>query len=98
MSVITVINSIEVPQGKEQEILDKLKLFSDYFSQQKGYIKSELHKAIDPNSTYPLVNISIWQSSEDFETALNQESFKQVAKKAGDFTSHPRIYQTQGAT
>lgn len=94
MSKITIFNPIEVPKGKEGETLQTFNHFANYFSKQTGYLSSTLHKAVEPNAQYALINISTWASKEDFLAALNTKEFEQVRQKAGSFTSHPTIYKT----
>jgi len=94
MSSITVINSIEVPQGKMEQILGSLGKFSDYFSQQAGYVSSTLHQSANPDAKFPLVNISKWESIEQFQTALSSDDFYKLAGTIEEFTSYPEVYQT----
>lgn len=94
MSTITVINSIEVPQGKSEQVLESLNQFSDYFGQQAGYISSTLQQSLNPEAQFGLVNISKWESIEQFQAALSSDDFTKLVETIEGFTSYPEVYQT----
>lgn len=66
---VVLINTFEVPQGKEAETFAAWQKARDFLKNQPGYIGTRLHQNIDPNGKYHLVNIARWHSTEDFQAA-----------------------------
>ena len=58
MANVTVINPFEVPEGKEEEALALWDKFADYFRKQPGYVSTKLHRAINPDARFHLINIA----------------------------------------
>jgi heme-degrading monooxygenase HmoA len=91
---ITVINTIEVPQGREDEALSMWESFAEYFRKQPGYISTKLHKAINPDAKFHLVNIAEWESTDAFQAALENPDLVEIAKNLPDDIPHyPGIYE-----
>lgn len=94
MANITVINPFEVPQGREDEALSMWEAFAEYFRKQPGYISTKLHKAINPEARFLLINIAEWESAEAFQAALNNPSLQDITKDLpGDIPHYPGIYE-----
>lgn len=68
-NAVTLINTFQVPAGKEAETLAVWQRAKVFLQTQEGYIDTALHQNIDPNGTYHLVNIAHWRSVEDFQRA-----------------------------
>jgi len=66
---VVLINTFEVPQGKEAEALASWQKARDFLKTQPGYIATRLHQNIDPNGKYHLVNVARWRNMEDFKAA-----------------------------
>ena len=66
---VVLINTFEVPQGKEAEALASWQKARDFLKTQPGYIATHLHQNIDPNGKYHLVNVARWRNMEDFKAA-----------------------------
>ena len=49
---VVLINTFEVPQGKEAETLAAWQKSRDFLKTQPGYIGTRLHQNIDPNGKY----------------------------------------------
>ena len=94
MANIIVINPFEVQQGREDEALSMWETFAEYFRKQPGYISTKLHKAINPDAKFHLINIAEWESTEEFQSALNKPEFQDVVKNLpNDITSYPGLYE-----
>ncbi len=94
MTYITVINPFEVPQGREKDALSMWETFAEYFRKQPGYISTRLHKAINPDAKFHLVNVAEWESAEAFQAALSNPELQDIAKELpGDIPSYPGLYQ-----
>lgn len=66
---VVLINTFEVPQGKEAEALASWQKARDFLKTQPGYMGTRLHQNIDPSGKYHLVNVARWKSAEDFKAA-----------------------------
>ena len=94
MANITVINPFEVPQGREDEALSMWEAFAEYFRKQPGYISTKLHKAINPDAKFHLVNIAEWESVEAFQAALSNPELQNIAKDLpSDIPHYPGLYE-----
>ena len=94
MANITVINPFEVPQGRENEALSMWETFAEYFRKQPGYISTKLHKAINPDAKFYLVNIAEWESVEAFQAALSNPELQDIAKDLpNDIPHYPGLYE-----
>ena len=94
MAPITVINPFEVPPGREEEALSTWEAFAAYFRKQPGYISTKLHKAINPDAKFHLINIAEWESAEAFQAALRNPELQEIAKDLpGDIPHYPGVYE-----
>ena len=69
---VVLINTFEVPQGKEAETLASWEKSRDFLKNQPGYIGTSLHQNLDANGKYRYVNIARWRSAEDFKAATEK--------------------------
>ena len=93
MANVTVINPFEVPEGKEEDALSLWDKFADYFRKQPGYVSTKLHRAINPDARFHLINIAEWESIEHFQAALNNEELQKIAESADEFPHFPGLYE-----
>ena len=93
-TTIKVINPIVVPNGKESEALAIWDSYAGYFSQQPGFIGTKLHRSMDQNAKFHLINIAEWKSAEDFTRALHSEEIKKIGNGfPKDMPHYPSLYQ-----
>ncbi|WKE64852.1 antibiotic biosynthesis monooxygenase [Gallaecimonas kandeliae] len=69
MAQVTLINPFEIPKGQEQEALAHWEKARDFLAGQPGYISTRLHRALDPDARFHLVNVAIWESEAAFRAA-----------------------------
>jgi heme-degrading monooxygenase HmoA len=69
MSAITVINSFEVPAGREDEFLELWKKVNAYMQWKPGYSGNTLHRAIALNAPFQFVHVAQWASMAHFQGA-----------------------------
>jgi heme-degrading monooxygenase HmoA len=69
MSAVTVINSFEVPAGREGEFLELWKKVNAYMQRKPGYLGHKLHRAIAPDAPFQFVNVAQWASMAHFQGA-----------------------------
>ncbi|PSJ81495.1 antibiotic biosynthesis monooxygenase family protein [Neisseria iguanae] len=66
---VTLINVFEVPQGKVDEAIVSWEKSRDFLAKQPGYINTRLHRNIDADGKYQLINIAQWASPAEFQAA-----------------------------
>ena len=69
MPGVTVINSFEVPAGREDEFLRLWKSVNAYVKGKPGYLSHKLHRSIEPDAPFRFVNVAEWASMAQFEGA-----------------------------
>lgn len=71
MKKISVINSIQVPEGHEQMAIEIRDVYVNYFKKKPGFVSSTFYKSINPDNTFNFVNIVVWDSYESFQAVVN---------------------------
>ena len=66
---VTLINSFEVPEGKESESIKYWEACRDFLKEQPGYISTKLHQSIKDDSRFHLVNFAQWETPQAFINA-----------------------------
>lgn len=91
---VTIINPIEVPADREADALAIWDRYAAYFSKQPGYVRTKLHRSMDPNAKFHYVNIAEWTSMEAFVAALHNEEIKSVGEGfPSDMPHFPAPYE-----
>lgn len=71
MKQISVINSIEVPEGHEEAAIKVRDIYIDYFKTKPGFVSSTFYRTINSENKFNFVNIVVWDSYESFEAVVN---------------------------
>ncbi|WP_128581684.1 antibiotic biosynthesis monooxygenase family protein [Neisseria flavescens] len=90
---VVLINTFEVPQGKEAEALAAWQKARDFLKTQPGYISTRLHQNIDPNGKYHLVNVARWRSAEDFKATAAKMNQALPNNKPEGVTASPGLFK-----
>ncbi len=94
MAAITLINSFEVPTGREDQFLQFWKQVNAYMQKKPGYLGHKLHRAITPDAPFRFVNVARWSSIAHFQAAHDAGFRELVDKPAGSpFQPHPVLYE-----
>ncbi|HTU48123.1 MAG TPA: antibiotic biosynthesis monooxygenase family protein [Bryobacteraceae bacterium] len=94
MTGIVLINSFEVPQGREDQFLELWKQVNAYMQKKPGYLGHKLHRAITPDAPFRFVNVARWSSMAHYQAAHDagfREFVEQPAWSA--FQPHPVLYE-----
>lgn len=91
---ITFVNAFELPAERIDEFLphwlDRAKLMS----KAPGFRDNRLHRAVDPDSRFQLVNIAHWDSPEAWRTAGSDPRFQQRLSASPDFAiANPALFR-----
>jgi heme-degrading monooxygenase HmoA len=71
MRQISVINSIQVPKGQEDNAIAIRNIYIKYFKTKPGFVSSTFYKSINSDNTFNYVNIVVWASYDTFEAVVN---------------------------
>jgi heme-degrading monooxygenase HmoA len=91
MSVV-LINSFEVPTGREAEFTAAWHDSADFMAKQPGYMSTRLHRALAGDARYRFVNVAEWASQEDCQAAVSDPGFRQAARGLTEFPGQPAFY------
>jgi heme-degrading monooxygenase HmoA len=78
MPNVTLINPFEITPEQEFEFVQKWKVAVDYLQSQRGFVSSELHRSRDQASRFRFTNISVWETPEHFQRAIQQTEFVKI--------------------
>jgi heme-degrading monooxygenase HmoA len=94
MPGITVINSFEVPAGREDEFLRLWKIVNAYVKRKPGYLGHKLHRSIAPHAPFRFVNVGEWASMAQFEAA-HDAGFRELIENASwsGFAAHRVLFE-----
>lgn len=71
MKQVSVINSIEVPEGFEEAAIKTRDVYIEYFKTQPGFVSSTFYRSITDENKFNFVNIVVWSSYESFQNVVN---------------------------
>jgi heme-degrading monooxygenase HmoA len=92
--MVTLINSFEVPAGREDEFLELWKQVNTYMQTKPGYLGHRLHRALAPEAPFRFVNVARWASMADFQGAHDAGFRELVSNPAWTaFPSRPFVHE-----
>jgi heme-degrading monooxygenase HmoA len=93
MPEIVFINSFEVAAGSDEAFLALWQQIDDYMRTKPGYRWRRLHRSLDDKADLRYVNVSGWESAEQFDAA-HDETFRSLQGQAGwaEFPARPSLY------
>ncbi len=71
---VVLINTFVVPEGSDEAAIRFWEQARDFLKEQPGYISTQLHQSLQPDATFLLVNVAVWESPEAFQTASQRMS------------------------
>jgi heme oxygenase (mycobilin-producing) len=90
MSVV-LINPFEVPQGQEDAFLQGWRAAASHLRQAPGFISTRLHESLDPQARFRFVNVAEWESAQQFQAAMNDETFQRIRRQIAG-VGDPTLY------
>jgi heme-degrading monooxygenase HmoA len=92
---VTLINSFEVPAGREAAFVAQWHALAAWFRTQPGYVANRLHRAVSPGAANQFVNVVQWRSEADYQAAHRAPAFLASVRAAEwrEFPNHPALYQ-----
>ncbi len=94
MSNVILLNAFEVPDGATDASTAYWEEGADLMRKAPGYVSTALHRAIDDNARFQLINRAEWTSPEAFYAAVQAPEFTAFTERhKGDFTYFPGLYR-----
>ena len=94
MSNVILLNPFEIPKGMEEEVLSYWEEAAQLMKRAPGYISTALHRSIDDNARFHLINRAEWESPEAFYAAVQTPEFNTlVERNKGKYQYYPGLYQ-----
>lgn len=90
---VVLINTFEVPAGKEEEAVAAWEKARDFLAGQPGYIATALHRALAPDARYPLINVARWESAERFAAATQRMREAEIFPEIEGLRYTPGLYR-----
>lgn len=91
---ITFVNAFELPRERIDEFLPHWRGRAELMSDASGFRDNRLHRAVDSDTRFQLVNIAHWDSPEAWRTAGNDPRFQQRLSASPDFAiANPALFR-----
>ena len=93
---VTLINVFEIGADDVESFLQQWQERAEFLGRQPGFRSLRLHRALNPDARFQLVNVAEWDSSEALHAATAQDVFQQSAQRSMQefaVAAHPAIYR-----
>jgi heme-degrading monooxygenase HmoA len=93
---ITLINVFEIRPDDVEQFLQEWRQRAQFLGRQPGFRSLRLHRALNADSRFQLVNVAEWDSAEALQAATAQDFFQQSAQRSVHqfaVAAHPAIYR-----
>jgi heme-degrading monooxygenase HmoA len=92
---VTLINSFQVPAGRDEAFHALWTTTSRYFIARPGFVSLRLHRALNDDAPYRWVNVAVWESEEAFRAAHGTAEFRELVTVPGwsEFPSLPTLFE-----
>ena len=92
---VTLINVFEIDSGDVELFLQQWQERAQFMGRQPGFRSLRLHRALNPDSRFQLINVAEWDNVEALHAATAQDFFQQSAERSVQeltITAHPATY------
>src|SRR3954454_5588433 len=79
---VTLINVFEIGADDVESFLQQWQERAEFLGRQPGFRSLRLHRALNPDARFQLVNVAEWDSSEALHAARAQDVFQQSAPRS----------------
>ena len=73
---VTFINVFDIPTDEIDPFIAKWRERSRFTTSAAGFISAELHRAIDSETRFKVINVTKWESLAHFEAATRAPDFR----------------------
>lgn len=89
---VVLVNIFTLDQADEQTFLEAWTDDAVFMKQQKGFISTQLHRAIGESPTY--FNYAVWESTADFRAAFSHPEFRaKLSTYPSSAVASPHLFQ-----
>lgn len=71
MSQISIINSLIVPDGLENEVIKIREQYVGYFKTKPGFISSTFYRAVNTENKFNFINVVVWESYDAYQAVVD---------------------------
>ena len=89
---VTLINVFEVPDGRLETVVEAWEAARDFLSREPGYVATALHRSLQPDDRFRLINIAVWESPEAFAAAIARMRAAGVFPRIEGLGVNPALY------
>jgi heme oxygenase (mycobilin-producing) len=90
---VVLINVFEVPPGREDDTVAAWEQARDFLSREPGYVSTTLHRALDPEARFAMINVAIWEDAASFERATARLRDAGAFKAPQGLRATPALYE-----
>jgi heme-degrading monooxygenase HmoA len=93
---ITLINVFEISPDDVEYFLPQWRERAQFLGRQPGFRSLRLHRALNPDSRFQLVNVAEWDSAQALRAATAHDYFQQSTQRSmHDFAvaANPALYR-----
>jgi heme-degrading monooxygenase HmoA len=93
---ITLINVFEIDSRDVELFLREWQERAQFMGRQPGFRSLRLHRALNPDSRFQVINVAEWDSPETLQAATAQGFFQQSARRSVQgfaVAAHPAVYR-----
>ena len=94
--MVTLINVFEIRADDVDRFLEDWRQRAEFMRRQPGFRSLRLHRAVDADAQFQVINVAEWDSAEALQAAASQDFFQQSAQRSVQefaVTAHPAIYR-----
>ncbi|MEU5435038.1 antibiotic biosynthesis monooxygenase family protein [Streptomyces sp. NPDC020719] len=89
---VVLINTFTVPEGKAEEFLALWRRDAAYFTEQPGFISTQMHRGVGGSRV--LVNVAVWESAAHLAAAHAGPGFRATGEGYPEgCTVSPHLYE-----
>lgn len=94
MTDAILLNAFDIPADQLDDALAYWEEAAEIMRAADGFISTDLHQALSPETRFQLVNRAEWRSPAHFQAAISSPAFTAFAERhAGRFTYYPGLYK-----
>lgn len=93
MSSVIIINPFEISAGEEEAFLSAWRQSASHMRRAPGFRSLRLHKSLDPQAKFRFINVSEWESQEQWQEASRTRPTEITEELRKRCIAYPAVYQ-----
>ena len=90
---VVLINPFVVPEGRHEAAIRYWEQARDFLKEQPGYVSTQLHRSLQPDATFLLINVAVWESPEAFRAASQRMRDELGLPRIEGLMGNPALYE-----